>query len=88
MKTKTSARVIEQTAAEMRGARRARPLDRQHRQQRQQQDTGKMDNELDEEQQRRRRNAGVGIIIDLEPQQQARAANDHPQWKRSTTTGT
>ena len=74
------AHVIEQTAAEMRGARKARPLDQQHRQQRQQQGTGKMDNELDEEEQRRRRNSGVGILIDIEPKQQA--ANDHPQWKR------
>ena len=73
-------RVIEQTAAEMRGARRARPLNRQHRQQRQQQGTGKMDNELDEEEQRRRhRNAGVGVLIDIEPkpQQQGRTANQN-----------
>jgi hypothetical protein len=66
----------------MRGARKARPLDRQHRQQRQQQGSGKVDNELDEEEQRRRhRNAGVGVLIDIEPKQQA--ANDHPQWSRS-----
>jgi hypothetical protein len=75
------AHVIEQTAAEMRGARKARPLDRQHRQQcQQQQDTGKMDDWWDDEKRRRPR-AGVGMNIDIEPKQ-AGAANDHPQWKQ------
>jgi ATP-dependent exoDNAse (exonuclease V) alpha subunit len=74
---------IEQPAAEMRGARRARPLDQQQRPPRQREGTGKMDDTEDEEQQRKRR-AGVGIDIEREarPQQQ-RAANDHPHWKQA-----